>query len=309
MTCANKIIEYNKKIPCWLPKDPTSPFSLCTRCTHFRIEELLQEWIHGTIDFKILENPYIQKECVVKHMHTLLNLLLSLCQQQNSSYKTLYSTFIKYSSFQEKLNLDIASHLSSVNCSFYRYHMKQKQKGSSTEKRIADLPIRCWSCLAWILRQKNCLGLYDAYIRYLLTSRVSFFNHYTISSLIDIMISLELKGKGHSARTLFERYRQHIKDDIKTKEVLHLFLSQPPLIHEIFNKTSIEYYPYVWQKEKWKEGLQKDVLKNVRKRNWIFKEELIMRAWAPHRLFRWCFDIEDLKDFDNPLEENFEQIG
>jgi hypothetical protein len=309
MTCANKIIEYNKKIPCWLPKDPTSPFSLCTRCTHFRIEELLQEWIHGLFDFSIIENLQFQKECIDKHIDSLLNLMVHLCAQENACYKSLYNTFVKYTSFQEKLDLDIASHLSSVNCSFYRYHMKQKQKGSNAEKQIAELPIRCWSCLAWILRQKNCLGLYNSYIRYLLTSRLSFFNNHTISSLIDIMISLELKGKGHAARTLFERYRQHIKDDIKAKEVLHIFLSQPALIHEVFTKTSIEYYPYVWQKEKWKEGLQKEALKSVRKRNWVFKEELIMRTWAPHRLFRWCFDIEDLKEFDNPLEENFEQIG
>jgi hypothetical protein len=31
-----------------------------------------------------------------------------------------------------------------------------------------------------------------------------------------------------------------------------------------------------------------------------FKEELVMRTWAPHRLMPWCLDIEDLRDISDP---------
>jgi hypothetical protein len=307
MSCANTIIEYNKKIPCWLPTDPNSPFDLCTRCTYFKVEHVLHIWKETPLDISILEKEKFQQECIKQdHIYTLLLLISSLSSKHYSLFEKVYTIFIKYPSFQDKLNTESAKHLCSSNCSFYRHHLKQVTNVSS--QFICYLPLNCWSCLAWIVRKENCLGLYNAFIRCLLPSKGLFFNTLTDSSLIDIMISLELKGKGHASRILFERYRRYINDEKRAKETLHLFLSQPAMIQSVFLEKKLDYYPSIWSQENYQQVLQKDVLKSVRKRNWVFKEELIMRTWAPHRLFRWCFDIENLKDFENPFEENFEQI-
>lgn len=302
MTCANKIAEHTKYVSCWLPKDPNSPFDLCVRCTHLRVGDLLREWKDTPIDFSILENKEFQKECInVHHHYSLILLLQSLCSEKNPSFETVYTIFMKYNSFQDKVNRQIATHNSSTCTPFCHYHFKHKTFISF--ERIGDLPLNCWSCLEWILREKNCLGLYGAFNYTLLTLNLPTFTYYKISSLIDIMISLEMKGKGHAARILFDQYRRYTKDDKKAKEVLHLFLSQPAMIQEVFKGKTFEYYPITWRESGWKETLQKDALKFVRKRNWVFKEELMMRTWAPHRLLAWCFDIEELKDFDNPFEQ------
>jgi hypothetical protein len=310
MTCANKITEYNKEIPCWLPKDPASPFGLCARCTHFRTEHLLNKWKEVPVEMSYFENKLFQRACFQEaHLHSLLNLLVVLCEKKSPFFEPVYRICITYSKLESKLDNEIDSHTCSTKCFLYQFHMKRDFKLGYSFQNKRKFPLNCWNCIAWILREKESVGSFEFFLHHLLSSRTPFLQSYSIPHLIDSMISLELKGKGHASRTLFDCYRRHVKDEAKAKETLHLFLSQPAFIHQVFNKASIDYYPYVWQKEKWKEGLQKDVLKNVRKRNWVFKEELIMRTWAPHRLFRWCFDIEDLKDFDNPLEENFEQIG
>ena len=293
MNCKNSILEHNSKRQCWFPKDANSPFDFCIRCSYYRVDEILHSIAKG--DFTavhFLEDTSVQSTCLQeKQFDSFLSALTALCKANHPSFPILYTCVEDYIRFQQAF----LRHSPSSRCCLYQSYLS-KQSFSSKEAHITDLPWKCWTCLAWILRQKDTLGLYQAFIRGMLSnaSQASL-STCDPSSLIDCMISLELKGKAHATRTLFEWYRRAIQNDTKAREVLDEFHCQPAMIYYVFTDPYFGYYPTNWEIN----TVPKKALKSVRKRNWVFKEELIMRTWAPHRLFPWCFDIQELADFSD----------
>lgn len=297
MICSNTIEEYNKKRPCWLPQDPSSPFSLCERCTFYKIEEILGNIRKGDMSNLSLFNTkeFQEKLCEQNHIDSLELALCTLKRMKNPSFLPIFTILHEKSKLNQTFLKNALRHSSSCLCPFYQTCFKQRRL--SHNAMIQDLPWKCWTCLSWILRQNNTLGLYDAFARGLLSSNLLSYETVDETQIIDCMISLELKGKQHAARILYDRYRQKTKNDQNAKTLLESFYFQPAMIHTLFQTSSLDYIPSGWKEPDYRKILQKKALQSVRKRNWVFKEELIMRTWAPHRLFRWCFDLDELKDF------------
>lgn len=285
MICSNTIEEYNKKRQCWFPRDPSSPYPLCKRCTFYKGEELLHRIAKG--DFtEIPPNLLIEEN----HFDALSFALVSLQKAKHPSFSSLY-----INSYEQYLLRQVYRHTHCSRCPLYQYCLSKQDR---KDAHIVSLPWNCWQCMAWILRQQNLPGFYQAFTRGILSLQTCKpIKNANSTDLIDCMISLELKGKGHTARLLFDHYRRWIGNEEREKELLETFHFQPAMISTVFKDSYTEYFPSAWKVPNYKESLQKRALQFVRKRNWVFKEELIMRTWAPHRLFPWCLDIQELADF------------
>lgn len=306
MTCENKLQELNVQRPCWLPKDPMSPFDLCSRCNYYRVEETLSKIYHGDFTgISILQDTNFQLSCAKKeHCQSLLAVFTALCEKKQPSVSTLLDLYLnhkefKCKDFEQTLKYQSRHHTSSNRCCLYRQYLKHR----TSEKRViaTDVPpVNCWSCMAWILRQKNILGFYEAFIIVINSQRIqSLIKESNTNDIVDMMVSLEIKEKPHLVRTLFNTYRICVKND-EAKKALVQFFSQPATVSLLFTEKAIHYIPpsLLYAEDTFLQQLQKEALANIRKRNWIFKEELMIRTWAPEHMVPWCFDIEERKEFE-----------
>jgi hypothetical protein len=290
--CTNQLNEFNMSRPCWLPVNPTSPFQLCTRCDFYKVEEVLKD---PSSHSEILHSTSFCLLCLMpNHRNSLLNALVNLHEKRFS----LFVEFMKSlatEEFQNNLNHQIYTHFPSNRCSFYQYILKTRQLDRK-EFYYTDIPLNCWPCLAFIHRQKECLWLDRALTRAILSNKLSCPER-SKDSILDVMTSMTVQGKAHRARLIFERFRSSLKNEQKAQTALIEFLTQPAFISSLFLEASIDFVPYTWKDKLTTNYLQKEGLKAVRKRNWVFKEDLMIKTWHPDRLFSWCFDIEELKDF------------
>ena len=141
------------------------------------------------------------------------------------------------------------------------------------------------------------LNCYRAFSNGIVTNRIKKPESFT-QNVLDCMVSLHLHNKDHAARLLFDRLRRSIGDP-KAKDLLVEFFKSPATISLVFTAAASEFIPSSWKNDLTSCFLLKEALKFVKKRNYVFKEDLIIKTWHPDRLFPWCLDIEELKDFDS----------
>lgn len=294
MTCAKIIQEYNTSRQCWLPVNVNSPFSLCSRCDFQRIEELLMN--PESLE-PLLNNPkFIELLGKKEHETSILNALIILHSSNSPLFHFLISATEKRG-LEFTLKHQIHTHTPSKRCDLYYYSFLRYNVLNDT-LRYTDIPWKCWSCLAKVVRHRYFKPYwYRAFSNGLIRNRI-YQPEFHKTYLIDCMVSLHLIGKDHAARILFDRYRNAVKNEDKAQTFLQDFLSHPVMIDKLFTKTSLEFIPIAWQKDDFIKRFHVAALKNVKARNYVFKEDLMIKTWAPHRLFAWCFDLDELKDFD-----------
>lgn len=289
--CTNQIKEFNTTRPCWFPVNPSSPFELCSRCDFYKVDEVLNEISSHP---ELLTNPAFCTLCVMpNHRTSLLHAFVSLYEMNHE----LFTEFLKNVSTEKLLNdinHQIYTHGPSNRCKFYQYILKTRQW--NRDVRYTDLPWNCWSCLAFIHRQHDCLGCQCAFTKGILRNT----HHYSEESkhhVLDVMTSMTLRNKEHTARLLFDRFRACLNNEAKAQTALVEFLTQPALLSTLFLASSTEFVPSTWRHTLTRSYLQHEALKAVRKKNWVFKEDLMRTTWHPDRLFLWCFDTEELNEF------------
>lgn len=284
MICQNKIQEYNIERDCWLPKDPESPFDLCKRCTYYRIEEVLSK---GQIEF--LSIPAFQTaSCKKEHIDSLL----SVFARKELDTRNLFLEYLKNQDFYQAIKNQAPKHRASNRCFLYQQYYKLR-KMDIVGTAPLDLPIYCWPCIAWILRQKYMLRFSDAFL--IRASAQQLRMPPETKYIVDAMISLEINEKPNTVRTVLNSYRLAVTNDILETTIADFF-SEPPTASHVFTGTAEHYIPYP-NRSMILETLKKRVLANIRKRNWVFKEELMMRTWAPERMVEWCFDLEERQEY------------
>ena len=292
MICKNEIVELNSKRSCWYPVNPFSPFGFCSRCDFFQIETCLKDM---QSNMHLLQSEYFKNQCLDSVHRT--SLLVSLTQLQESNPDLFQTFFTSLSSAQllHDIYHQLHTHSSSNRCKFYQYILKNRSL--DREIQSTDMPWNCWHCLSFILKQRNMLTCYRAFSNGIVTNRIKK-PESSLTNVLDCMISLHLHKKDHAARLLFDRLRRSIGDS-NAKTVLLEFFQNPATISLVFTAAASEFVPSSWNKDLNPSTLQKEVLKFVKKRNYVFKEDLIIKTWHPDRLFPWCLDIEELKDFES----------
>ncbi len=292
MICKNEIIELNNKRACWFPVNPSSPFALCSRCDFYKVESTLKE-IESNLS--LITNPAFVNLCLdQKHRVLLLSALTRLQEKNHPEFERFFRSLSSERFFHD-INHQVHTHSPSCRCKLYQYILKTRT--FDREIQSTDMPWSCWDCLSFILKQRNMLNCYRAFSNGLVTNRIKKPESYP-SKVIDCMISLHINKKDHTTRLLFDRLRRSVHET-KAKEFLLEFLTTPVTIPIVFTASASEFVPSSWNKELNSSFLQKEALKAVKKRNHVFKEDLIIKTWHPDRLFPWCLDIEELKDFDH----------
>lgn len=289
MTCSNTIVEYNLKRNCWLPLSSTSPFEMCSRCTFHRIEEELKKIQTEEGDLTLLQRKtFLTPSFEDGHQRTLLDALAKV----NETRKDLVEEILQESKgtvFHRFLNTSLTHHTTSYRCSLYRVVL---QKNDKKEAYQTELPWKCYGCLTWVLKQKKLCGLYDAFIRGLLNNRLKEGSQHP-KEIILMMTSLHIHHKKiHNARLLFDIVRRTSSQE-QAEHILIEFLKQPYFTDE----QRMDYIPVTWNQLEFLATVEREILPYIKKRNWVFKEELMMKTWHPDRFLLWCLDLEEMNDF------------
>ncbi len=290
MICPNEIVEFNSKRQCWFPVSESSPFGLCSRCDFYKVESCLKE-----IDAEpsLLTSQAFQALCLnLKHRSSLLLALVKLQEANPSLFQTFFAS-LSCEQFTQEINHHLHKHSPSMKCKLFQYVLKTRSLDH--EIQSTDMPWGCWDCLSYILKQRNMMNCFHAFSRGIVTNRIKQ-PETSPMKVIDCMISLHLYKKDHAVRLVFDRFRRSVGDE-KAKQLLVDFLTRPATISMVFRAAASEFIPMSWSKELNRSFLQTEALKAVKKRNYVFKEDLIIKTWHPDRLFPWCLDIEELKDF------------
>jgi hypothetical protein len=228
-----------------------------------------------------------------RHEVSLLNALATLCEEKSPCFSRIYTSLQSHALQTTLLHL-IYTHKHSQRCPLYMYAFKDMN--GKKELRHTDLPWKCWPCLAKILRLKT-IDSYRPFINGAIRNKL-YEPHLHDRYILDILVSLYLMKKDHAVRLVFETFRRYVKSEERAKNLLTEFLSQPCIIDKLFTKTCKDFIPFVWQNDGFMKELEKKALDSVKAYNYVFKEDLIIKTWAPHRIFAWCFDLDELKDFD-----------
>ena len=290
MICKNEIVEINTKRACWFPVNPSSPFGLCSRCDFYKVETCLKEI--ESVEPLLTNQAFVDLCLDSKHRLSLVSAVTRLQELNPSLFETFFAS-LSSTKFLHDLSHQLHTHSPSSRCKLYQYGLKMRRL--DREIQSTDMPWNCWECLSFILRQKHMLHCYRAFSNGIVTNRIKK-PETSPHNVIDCMISLHLHKKDHTTRLLFDRLRRSI-GDVKAKECLVTFLTQPATVPMVFTAAASEFIPTTWSKELTSAFLQNEALKAVKKRNYVFKEDLMIKTWHPDRLFPWCFDLDELKDF------------
>ncbi len=301
MLCKGSVEETNGKRSCWLPADQSSPFSLCRRCHFHRVTELLDTFTssyqqgvpHPPLEIYFNNRMFLQDLLHPAREQALLNVLSCLFTHNKIQMDLLCQKLSVFSVFPILITKRIQAHQPGPRCAMYRSFLLNEQIF------ISDVFCwKCYSCIAWLLRQRN-RRLIDKYTKnFWYISRLTFtqFSEVGPPTFADLFVSLYLLKKEHYLRILSDHMFHHFPlEDYKS--FLVLFFQQPAVIDLFFGPKRNEFLPLPLQEKEVVKDFEKKIKLGIKRRSHIFKEELVMRTWHPSRLFTWCLDIEDLKDF------------
>jgi hypothetical protein len=303
MLCKGIVEEVKGKKACWLPAEKTSGFQLCRRCHFHRITEILdsltqaytQEEIHPSSEIFLADSSFLQELLHPAREQALLNLLASLFRHNRIQFSLLLERLSCFSVFPILLTKRIQAHQAGPRCAMYRHFLKDPKLYTSD-----SLCWNCWSCIAWTVRQKDT-RLHNLYTQNfgLHFSELTFPIVEATGSgvFVDYFASLYLLGKHHHIRTLFDQFFRRFPLE-HFKRFLVCFFQHPVLLSIFFEQRQNEFLPLALQDPVVVAEMYGEIKQGIKKWTDTYKEELIMRTWHPSRLFRWCFDIEELNDFD-----------
>lgn len=158
----------------------------------------------------------------------------------------------------------------------------------------------CWPCIAWILKQKNSRLLQNYTSNFgLFYQRLTFDQFTTIGPriFVDFLVSLHLLQKDHHIRIFIDHCFRHFPLDDLTSFLTQFFQS-PVMLPLFFEQKQNEFLPLPFRDDTVVSSFKQKIKDHIKQKTDTYKEELVMRTWHPSRLFTWCFDIEELKDFD-----------
>jgi hypothetical protein len=114
---------------------------------------------------------------------------------------------------------------------------------------------------------------------------------------VEYLASLYLLEKHHHLRTLLDQFFHRFPLDSFKRFLICLF-QHPVMLSIFFEQRQNEFLPLPLRDPVVVAEMYREIKQGIKKWTNTYKEELIMRTWHPSRLFAWCFDIDELKDFD-----------
>ena len=303
MLCKGSVQELTGKRDCWLPADTTSTFRLCRRCHFYRVTEILDvltqsyesDILHPPYELFLSDKHFLQELLHPGREQALLHLLASLSLRNTIQFQSLLERFKSYSVFSILLTKRIQAHQHGPRCKMYRKCMLDPKLYMSEL-----LCWNCWPCIAWILKQKNSRLLQNYTNNFgLFYQRLTFdqFTNIGPRIFVDFLVSLHLLQKDHHIRIFIDHCFRHFPLDDLTSFLTQFFQS-PVMLFLFFEEKQNEFLPLPLRDVTVVSSFKQKIKQHIKQKTDTYKEELVMRTWHPSRLFTWCFDIEELKDFD-----------
>jgi hypothetical protein len=302
MLCHGILQEMNQEKKCWLPANQQSHDGLCRRCHFLKMTSLLdrltQDYERGElqpIHEEDLQDPMVQKELLhPAREQALLNLLSSLFRKNKIQFSRLVSSLEHQTAFSILVKKRIEPHTPGTRCPMYRVFLKRKSL-----YQWRNLCWGCWPCIAWSLKQQD-KDFLDLYIHNF-GREVFQLTEATVLQMgskvfVDLLVSLYLLGHHHHIRSVVDHMLRGFHTET-TKSLLLLFFQQPALLSLFFEGKEGDFLPLPFRDQR--SDFKQKIKQSIKARTNLYKEELIQRTWHPSRLFDWCFDLEELKDFSD----------
>lgn len=225
--------------------------------------------------------------------------LLLLCYGKHPTiFQSLVNTFKKDTSFLTSANLLYRKHLPSRTTCGALYNIQKLSKQS-----FLDFPT-CPTCMSRTIcgrkpsdiSQRETDHILAIFRNRVLSQHPTWF--VSIFRLLQTVWEQDLENR-ISFRILDDilLHQNPVEFQIEFRDWMGAFLETPVVIEKILSgKISEENREFlqVWTGQ----PVNMAFLKRIqRSRMDTWKEELIIKTWHPSRLFTWCFDIEELKDF------------
>ncbi len=302
MLCKGSVVEPQGIKACWLPAETSSPFQLCRRCHFHRVTEMLDAFTrtyeqgipHSSLEIYFSNRVFLQDLLHPAREQALLNLLSCLFQHNKIQLELLVLKLSTFSVFPILITKRIQAHQPGPRCAMYRSFLLNENVYTSN-----TLCWNCWSCIAWILRQ-NQRRLIEKYTQTfgLHFQRLTFpmFAQIGPPTFVDLFVSLYLLGKSHHLRLLSDHmfHRFPLED---YKSFLLLFFQQPAVLSLFFLGKEKDYLPLPLQDKVVVNEFRKKIKEGIKRRTDLYKEDLMIQTWHPSRLFKWCFDVEEIAEF------------
>jgi hypothetical protein len=302
---------------CYFPVKTNSFWDLCVSCE--RIENRLfldavQRAIRDdTVTFTFhtkeysLNDPHFPERYLrhtsflSTHQDPRLSMLLLLYKSNRVLFKTCVRTFIQDASFIISANLLYRSHLPQQSTCAMLENIQREVR-----QHFTDLPT-CPCCMS-----KKLLRIERENINHRIIQHVyRIFQNHTLAQhptwfvwtfkLLQTIWERDLEDI-----FTFQRMDLWIRENnqvLEFRDWLGAFLETPIVIEKALTgkiSTLDREYILLWTGQE----LQPDFYRRLLKRRQnLYKEELIMRTWHPKRIFFWCFDLEELAEF-GPIDHD-----
>jgi hypothetical protein len=320
------LFQDSRRKRCWLPSDNSSPWHYCRHCSFTQKDVLIEDAIKNIATEKdemslptgtkeklltVLQYPWFKEHCAHPASRLRLYHLMLLMKKQNLR---IYSTYLRDPG------------LSSSFLRIIQTHRPQDSNGL-TCKLICDLvgqdrlriPRQCPHCLYTLWkRERTNREQYAAFTSYLREyDRKSYhfpypheilkdYIHYSVSigdfhhqyALSALFVYLNRNNPETATQKLYDFLQDFLLEDSRTfaaileKNMGILMTYCPQWLLQIEFQTGVVDPA----NKQWKHVMKA--------RCDAYKEELMIVTCHPRRLFKWIFDIEDLKDFEPYDEES-----
>lgn len=298
---------------CWLPANPKSFWGLCESCN--RIEnrlflEAVQQAIRAnqsifrfhdkdySLDDENFPNKYLRYTVFTpSHQDPRLSLLALTYSNRPACVLPMLKAFLKDSGFLLSSNL------------LYRKHLPQRHTcailnliQSHSRQHFLDLP-NCPCCISRILTRlgkelsnRQIQHISSIFGNQILAQHPTWFVH--IFRLLQTIWEQNLEDIFHFP--YLSRYLEHenpIQHQIDLRDWLGAFLETPIVVEKILTgKISSINRAYLF--ERTGQEINTAFLKRfARGKHYVYREDLIIKTWHPDRLFGWCFDLEEIREF------------
>lgn len=331
-TCqANRELLFNDRSrkSCWLPTDTSSPWGYCRHCSFTQkdslIDQLLKNLVEGQEEMEmptgkkekllsVVEAPWFQEHCAHPASKLRLYHLMHLLRIHN---RTVYKRFLRNPALDVSFGRLIQTHRPS-DSNLTSCHMICDLVGDNTNR----IPRQCPNCLYILWSQnRDKRDYYMALTRYIESYQSKLYKfagpnrvikeylRYTIPRIngnknaafnVILMMHVQNNEGNRTMQQKIEGFYHFLQDFLLEDRYSFAAI----VSHDI--EKLLHFCPDTFQQEELVAHVIQPLFLQwktmMKARCDTYKEDLMIKTCHPSRLFKWIFDIEDLKDFE-PYDE------
>lgn len=294
MLCKGTVQEASGKKSCWLPADHFERHGLCRRCLFYTYTEWL-DGLRGDHPYlaAIQDRSFLEACLHPGRQQSLLATLTHLLRTDSHQFQIFLQRLQRLPEFPIVLSKHFDTHIGGPRCHLYQTLLKQ---GILNPKSICK---SCWNCISLCIRNARCMETFPLFfLQVLQTLTRATYLRMPPQHLNHCLEALYLQGKDHYCRLVLDHLARILSLEEQQEFAVQL-LKKEPFIQKVFTGTLIDLYPPSFLTEVFLQSLKQRIYRAQKNRQDIFKEELMARTWHPSRLFTWCFDLDELKEFDD----------